>query len=134
MVIRRPATGDYQNRVPTVEEMVLMEGKQGQQAKIILLRAEVEAEEVLPTIFRLILPTMTLSLQHTSFKALRIIAVVTEVMDEMAAQQLHQATLHLIHYLRCGMAVALAVTVQVPETVQQLARVQPVPLVPPGAS
>ena len=44
MVIRRPATGDYQNRAPAVEEMVLMEGKQGQQAKIILLKAGAGAE------------------------------------------------------------------------------------------
>ena len=42
----------------------------------------------------------------------------------MAAQQLHQATLHLIHYLRCGTAAALAVAVQVPEIAQQLALVQ----------
>ena len=109
-----------------------MEGKQGQQAKIILLKAGAEAE--LPTVFRLILPTMTLSLQHTSFKALRIIAVVTEVMDEMASQQLHQATLHLIHYLRCGTAAALAVAVQVPEIAQQLALVQLAPSAPPAAS
>lgn len=111
-----------------------MEGKQGQQAKIILLKAGAGAEAELPTIFRLILPTMTLSLQYTSFKALRIIAVVTEVMDEMAAQQLHQATLHLIHYLRCGTAAALAVAVQVPEIAQQLALVQLAPSAPPAAS
>lgn len=111
-----------------------MEGKQGQQAKIILLKAGAGAEAGLPTISHPILPMTILSLQHTSCRALQTTMAAMVAMGETADQQLHQATLHLIRWLLFGTAAALAVAVQVPEIAQQLALVQLAPSAPPAAS